>query len=118
MTHVSTPIFQGLFKIIVFRSAALVIKKLRAILDFFYTHSRLFTALYPTLCVKKKFTKESFKLLVMKSQKFHGDSVKNESARAKKLEGGRQSPPSPSFYRVEMLTMVLCHLSTMLDEGL
>ena len=38
---------------------------------------------------KKKFTKESFKLLIMKSQKFHGDSVKNESARAKKLEGAR-----------------------------
>ena len=82
----------------------------------FLTHSRLLTLPYPLH--KKKFTKESFKLLVMKSQKFHGDSVKNESARAKKLEGGRQSPPSPSFYRVEMLTMVLCHLSTMLDEGL
>ena len=35
MTHVSTPIFQGLFKNIVFRSVALVIKKLWAILDFF-----------------------------------------------------------------------------------
>ena len=30
----------------------------------------------------------------MKSKKFHGDSVTNESARAKKLEGGgRQKPP-------------------------
>ena len=45
MTHVSTPIFQGLFKNIVFRSVALVIKKLWAIFDFFITHSRLFTAL-------------------------------------------------------------------------
>ena len=35
VTHVSTPIFQGLFKNIVFRSAALVTKKLWAILDFF-----------------------------------------------------------------------------------
>ena len=34
MTHVSTSIFQGLFKNIVFRSVALVIKKLWAILDF------------------------------------------------------------------------------------
>ena len=35
VTHVSTFIFQGLFKNIVFRSGALVIKKLWAILDFF-----------------------------------------------------------------------------------
>ena len=50
-------IFQGLFKNIVFRSVALVIKKLWAILDIFFTHSRLFTALYPTLCVKKNYKK-------------------------------------------------------------
>ena len=31
VTHVFTPIFQGLFKTIVFRSVALVIKKLWAI---------------------------------------------------------------------------------------
>ena len=37
VTHVSIPIFQGLFKNIVFRSAALVIKKLWAILFIFYT---------------------------------------------------------------------------------
>ena len=54
VTHVSTPIFQGLFKNIVFRSVALVIEKLWAILDFFFTISRLFTALYPTLCKKRK----------------------------------------------------------------
>ena len=35
VTHVSTCIFQGLFKNIVFRSVALVTKKLWAILDFF-----------------------------------------------------------------------------------
>ena len=35
MTHVSAPIFQGLFKNIVFRSVALVIKNLWAILVFF-----------------------------------------------------------------------------------
>ena len=34
---------------------------------------------------KKKLTKKSFKLLFMKVKKFHGDSVTNESARAKKL---------------------------------
>ena len=37
VTHVSTPIFQGLFKNIVVRSVALVIKKLWAISIFFYT---------------------------------------------------------------------------------
>ena len=36
VTHVSTFIFQGIFKNIVFRSVALVIKKLWAILDFFF----------------------------------------------------------------------------------
>ena len=35
VTHVSTCIFQGLFKNIAFRSVALVTKKLWAILDFF-----------------------------------------------------------------------------------
>jgi len=35
VTHVSTCIFQGLFENIVFRSVALVTKKLWAILDFF-----------------------------------------------------------------------------------
>ena len=44
VTHVSTSIFQGLFKNIVSRSVALVINKLWAILDFF-THSGLFTCL-------------------------------------------------------------------------
>ena len=51
-----TSIFQGLFKNIVFRSVAAVIKKLCAILDFFFTQTRLFTALYPTLCKKRGFT--------------------------------------------------------------
>ena len=41
-THVSTCIFQGLFKNIVFRSVALVTKKLWAILDFFFTDPSLF----------------------------------------------------------------------------
>ena len=41
-------IFQGLFKNIVFRSVALVTKKLWAILDFFHRPD-LFSALYPTL---------------------------------------------------------------------
>ena len=52
----------------VFRSVALVIKKLWAILDFFFTHSRLFTALYPTLCVKKK-TKNILQITIYEKSK-------------------------------------------------
>ena len=53
-----------------------------------------------TLCVKKKFTKKSLKLLdSWEVKKFHGDSVKNESARAKKTRGGEapNAPPQPDL---------------------
>ena len=59
--------FKGFLKNIDFRSVALVTKKLWAILDFFFTDWTFF-ALYPTLNFSK----------------FHGISVKNESARTKK----------------------------------
>jgi len=52
VTHDSASTFEGLFKNMVVRSAALGIKKLWAILDFF-KQTGLFTALYPTLCIKK-----------------------------------------------------------------
>ena len=42
VTHVSTCIFQGLLKKIVFRSVALVTKKLWTILDFFFTDRTFF----------------------------------------------------------------------------
>ena len=67
---------------------------------FFFTHSRLFTALWPVpypIC--KKITKKSFKLLFMKVKKIHGDIVKNKSARANKQEGGggaKRLPPPVS----------------------
>ena len=60
--------FKGFCKNIVFRSVALVIN-IMDYLRFFFKHSRLFTALYPTLCVKNKITKKFFKLLFMKSLK-------------------------------------------------
>ena len=64
-------------------------------LDFFYT----LRTFYFTLCViKKNLQKILFKLLFIKVKKFHGDcdSVKNESARANKLEGGAKRPaPQP-----------------------
>ena len=40
VTHISTSIFQGLLKNIVFSSVALVVKKLWAILDFFFYTDR------------------------------------------------------------------------------
>ena len=67
---------------------------------FFFTHSRIFTALYPTLCVKKKNYKRILQITSYeKSKKIDGDSVKNESARAKKLEGGgaKRPPPQPVY---------------------
>ena len=85
MTHVSTPIFQGLFKNIVFRSVALVMKKLWAILDFFYTLQTFYPPVPYPMRKKKKIIKKFFKLLFMKSQKFYGDSDTNESARAIKI---------------------------------
>ena len=60
----------------------------------FFTHSGLFTALYPTL---------SNNIFFLKSQNFHGDIVKNESARAKKLEGGPNAPPPRLFIVNERL---------------
>ncbi len=51
VTHVSTFIFQGLFKDITFRSAALNTKDKNYFI--FFTRTRLFTALDPTICIKK-----------------------------------------------------------------
>ena len=88
----STSIFQGLFKNIVFRSVASVIKKL-------WTFYR--PVLYPMII--KRFTKNPLNNYLLKVKKFHGDSVKNESAIAKQLEGGvgaRRPTPPPSLLRV------------------
>ena len=101
MTHVSTPIFQGLLKNIVFRSVALVIKKLRAILDFFYTLRTFYRPVPNPMHEKKKLQKKPLNYYFWKVKKFHGDSVKNESARAKKLEGGGCQTPPPSLFRVK-----------------
>ena len=92
LTHVSTSIVQGLFKNIVFRSVALVIKKLWAFLGF-CLHRPDFTDMYPTLCIKKF---KPFNFLFIKSQKLHGYSAKNDSARATKLEGEGRLTPRPS----------------------
>ena len=62
--------------------------------SFFFAQTGLFTALYPTLCIEKMFfTKNPLNFYALKITKFHSDSVKNDSARAKK------SPP-PSLFSV------------------
>ena len=63
---------------------------------------RLLNALYPTLHVLKKYTKNPLNFYSLKVTNFHGDSVKNESVGAKKLEGAPNAPP-PSLFRVNLL---------------
>ena len=70
VTHVSISIFEGLFIIIFLRYVALVTKKLWAFLDFFQRQ------------------KSSLNYYSLKITKFPDDSVKNESARTKKQQGG------------------------------
>ena len=92
--HVSACIFQGLFKNIVFGYVALVTKKLMGYLRFF-SQTGLFSALYSTLQIKKFFlTKNLLNYYSIKVTKFHGDSVKNESARIEKHGGSTKRPPS------------------------
>ena len=76
VTHVSTWIFQGLYINIVFRSIALVTKKVMGCNIFFFT-DRTFFALY----YKNFFTKNPLNYYLIKVTKCHCDSVKNESAR-------------------------------------
>ena len=57
--------------------------------------------LYPTLCIKKIFfTKNPLNYFFLTVQKFHGDGVKNESEKQKKLEGAPNAPPPNSLFRV------------------
>ena len=69
-------------------------KKLWAILEFFFPNWT-FSALYSTLCVKKKLIiqKKSSNYYSLKVTKFHGDSVKNESSWTKKTTRGAKRPP-------------------------
>jgi len=92
VTHVSTLIFL----IIKFLDFWLSSQKVLGYFIFFFTMIELFTALYPTLCIKKMFTKNPLNLYSLKATKFNSHSVKNKSARAKKklLLGGGDAPPS------------------------
>ena len=60
---------------------------------FFYTLRTFYHPVPYPMHKKKNFTKNPLKYYLLKVKKFHGDSVKNESARAKKLEGGAPNAP-------------------------
>jgi len=86
-----------MFKNIVFRSVALVKKKLWAILDFFSQTGLFFRPVpYP---INKKYVflaKNSLNYYSLKVTKFHGDNVKNESTRTKNYMGGAPNAPPPA----------------------
>jgi len=89
------------------RYVALVTKKLWAILDFF---TDFFSALYQTLCIKKKFYKKSFKLLFIKS--FTMIVSKMRVLGQKNYIGGAKRPPSllwlnnATFYNLQNAMVV------------
>jgi len=84
-------------------AVALVTKKLWAILDFFFTDRTFFPACTQPYKLKKIFYYEtSFKLLLIKSHKSHGDSVNIESARTKKTTGGWPPPPACLELRITL----------------
>ena len=99
MTHVSTPIFQGLFKNIVFRSVALVIKKLWAI--FFYTLQTIYRPVpYPLR--KKKNYKKILQITIYEKSKYFTVIVSQMRVLGQKnYRGGAKRPP-PSLYRVNI----------------
>ena len=88
-----------------FLSVALVTKKLWAILDFF-SQTRLFFRPVPYPINKKKFTKNPLNYDLLKVTQFHGDSVKNKSARTKQLQGGGGCQ-TPRLFRVKVYLMLL-----------
>ena len=67
-------------------------------LEFFFTHTELFTALYPFLCMKQIFIKRSFKLLFIKSQKISRGLCQKWECKAKKNKkrgDAKRPPPQP-----------------------
>ena len=81
--------FQGLFRYVV-----LVDKKVMDYFRFFSLKTGLFSALNPTLCIKKNY-KITFKLLFIESHNFHDDSFKKESVKTKK-----------SLFRVKWIILI------------
>ena len=60
----------------------------------FFLHTPYFLTPHTLPYALKKITKNPLNYYLLKVKKIYDDKVKNESARAKKLEGvGRQTPP-------------------------
>ena len=68
---------------------------------FFFAHSRLFTALYPTLCVKKKYQKILQITIYEKSKNFTVIVSQMRVLGQKNYRGGGAKRP-PSLYRVKI----------------
>ena len=96
VTHVSTLIFQGLFKNIVFRSVDSVTKSYELFKIFLHTPVFYRPASY--LMHKKKFTKKSFTFLFMKSHRI-----------SQKTRGGAKRPP-PACLGLSSRSSSLFHL--------
>ena len=96
--------FIELFKNIVFRSVALVTKKVMGYLNFFH-RPHVFCRHVPYPINKKTylFNKTSFKLLFIKFTKFHCDSVKNESAESLSSNGTFDI----SFYNFQIVHFIV-----------
>ena len=62
-----------------------------------FLQTGLFSTLYPTQLIKKKYflTQNPLNYYSLKVINFHGDSVKNESTRTKKLQRGAKRTPHP-----------------------
>ena len=93
--HVSTCIFQNLFKNIVFRSVALVRKNLWAILFFFLGPDFFPPCTLPNK-LKKKIIKNPLNYYSLKVTQFHYDYGKNEITMTKKLQRGAPNAPPPA----------------------
>ena len=66
--------------------------------SFFFTHSRLFTALYPTLCVKKKIIKKILQITIYeKTKNFTVIVSQIRVLGQQKHTGGAPNTPPPAF---------------------
>ena len=111
--QVHSPIFQGQlrknqtdivnsFQKYSFQICSFSHKKVWVILDFFTDRTFFLPCTLPCKLKKIVLTKKPLNYCSLKVTKFHGDIVKNERARTKKLQGGaKRPPPLSSLFRVK-----------------
>ena len=75
----------------------------------FFSQTGFFSVLYK---LKEKYflKKNPLNYYTLKVTKFHGDSVKNESARTKQIQGGANVPPPLHLFRVnrKVFSIYMC----------